>query len=191
MNKLETNMAALSRYIELKSKDYYGFEYDKHSYPYRLSMLPEHADTGAFLIMLEHIQKNGVDEFVRKIYDEPFEYWTHAPVIRSYKIETRLKKSVWHSYYERMGLNIIENDFEELVRMFSPLSSYVNKYVRLEIDYFDVAFALLQLPKFKSYRKQSLDYNNVKKLSLYDLERATEHLSNAGGIETLVKNIDK
>ena len=191
MNKLETNMTALSRYIELKSKDYCGFERDKYSYPYRLSMLPQHADTGAFLIVLEYIQKNGVDEFIRKIYDEPFEYWTHAPVIRSYKTETKLKKSVWHAYYERMGLNIIENDFENLIRMFSPLSSYVNRYVRLKIDYFDVARALLQLPRLRAYREQSLDYGNVKKLSLDDLEKAARCLSKAGGIEVLVESIDK
>lgn len=184
-------MAALSRYIELKYKDYNGIAEDEYFFIYRLGILPKYADTVALLVLLEYIQDNGIDHFIEELYDELFEYWTYMPVVRSYRSEIRLKGSLWYSHYERIGMTVIEKEFEELVRMSSPLSSYVNRYIRLELNIFDVATVLLEFPKHREYRDQGLEYDNVKKLSLYDLERAAEHLSNAGGIETLVKNIDK
>ena len=191
MSKLETNMAALSRYIELKYKDYNGIAEDEYFFIYRLGMLPKYADTVAFLVLLEYIRDNGIDEYIEGLYDEPFEYWTYAPVIRSYRSELRLKGSLWYSHYERIGMVVIEKEFEELVRMFSPLSSYVNKYVRLELNFFEVAEVLLRSPVHREYRDQGLENNDIKKLSLDDLEKAARCLSKGGGIEVLVKSIDK
>ena len=191
MNKLETNMAALSRYIELKYKDYNGIAEDEYFFIYRLGMLPKYADTVALLVLLEYIRDSGIDEYTEELYDEPFEYWTYAPVIRSYRSELRLKGSLWYSHYERIGMVVIEKEFEELIRMFSPLSRYVNRYVRLELSFFEVAEVLLESPVHREYRDQGLEYNNVKILSLDDLEKAAEYLFRAGGIETLVESIGK
>lgn len=184
-------MAALSRYIELKYKDYNGIAEDEYFFIYRLGMLPKYADTAAFLILLEYILDNGVDEYIEELYDEPFEYWTYAPVIRSYRSELRLKDSLWYSHYERIGMVVIEKEFEELIRMFSPLSSYVNRYVRLELSFFDVAEVLLESPVHREYRDQGLKNNDVKKLSLDDLEKAARCLSKGGGIEVLIESNNK
>lgn len=38
-----------------------------------------------------YIRNNGIDKFIRNIYDEPFEAWPYGPVVRSVYFEHKIR----------------------------------------------------------------------------------------------------
>lgn len=62
-----------------------------------------------------YIKDNGIDEFIREIYDEPFEAWPYGPVVRSlyfeHKINGRSKISDYPDY--NPDLSVLDSHIKE------------------------------------------------------------------------------
>lgn len=124
--KHETKMAALSRYIEMKYRDYYDL---RDGFLHSLRSIPQISDLIAFESIVEYSGENGIDEYISDIYDEHLEIWLHSIAIRSARDTRRKKKSIWSHYKLYMGIPDEYSD-EELISMFSPLAKSINRLVR-------------------------------------------------------------
>lgn len=68
-----------------------------------------------------YIRNNGIDKFIRNIYDEPFEAWPYGPVVRSVYFDFKLNG--------RNKINI-KADYNP---KFAPLDQYIIKYLDVPI----------------------------------------------------------
>lgn len=68
-----------------------------------------------------YIRENGIDSFVKNLYDEPFEAWPYGPVIRSVYTKFKLNGG------EKININT------EYLSELTPLDKYIMPYLEVPI----------------------------------------------------------
>lgn len=75
-----------------------------------------------YFVLGDYIKDNGINAYLREIYQEPFEAWPYGPVIRTEYFRNKI--------YGRYNIEE-QGSYNEF---FEPLDSYVSKYLSKNVN---------------------------------------------------------